>query len=364
MDKLGVGIIGTGWVSGEHIKAFARNPRAEVVAVCSRDAARAEAHARAFGLEDCRAYDSLDEMLKDERVRVVSICTPHRPARRAGDEVRRGGPPPPHREADRDHARESARARAGGRGLARQDGGQLRAPLEPALRDDQGAARGRDNRKDLLRRGRLPAWDRPLVPAVRVEHQEGHGGEQPAHGGVPRGRRAALVPRAGGGRGQRLRQLQPRQSAALRVRAEQRDDPQVRRRDDRQGGLLGRVRHALRFQDRAARRPGDDPQQPGLHASAGRGRPTGRRSRRSCPTAATSRTTRSSARSTTWSSASSTTPSRTSAWPTRSRPRRSVSPRKSPPARGGRSGCRFEPVGKFIARGRPARRNRPRQESS
>lgn len=77
MDKLGVGIIGTGWVSGEHIKAFARNPRTEVVAVCSRDAARAEAHARAFGLEGCRAYDSLDEMLKDERVRVVSICTPH-----------------------------------------------------------------------------------------------------------------------------------------------------------------------------------------------------------------------------------------------------------------------------------------------
>jgi predicted dehydrogenase len=77
MDKLGVGIIGTGWVSGEHIKAFARNPRTEVVAVCSRDAARAEAHARSFGLVDCRAYDSLDEMLKDERVQVVSICTPH-----------------------------------------------------------------------------------------------------------------------------------------------------------------------------------------------------------------------------------------------------------------------------------------------
>jgi len=77
MEKFGVGIIGTGWVSGEHIKAFQKNPRTEVVGICSRDRTRAEAQAREMALPNCRAYTSLDEMLKDERIRIVSICTPH-----------------------------------------------------------------------------------------------------------------------------------------------------------------------------------------------------------------------------------------------------------------------------------------------
>jgi predicted dehydrogenase len=77
MEKFGVGIIGTGWVSSEHIKAFQQNPQTEVVAICSREHARAETKARELGLADCRAYTRLDEMLRDERVKIVSICTPH-----------------------------------------------------------------------------------------------------------------------------------------------------------------------------------------------------------------------------------------------------------------------------------------------
>jgi predicted dehydrogenase len=77
VDKLGVGIVGTGWVSGEYIRAFAANPQTEVRALVSRDKARAQAKAEAFHLPDCRAYDDLDKMLTDSSIDVVAICTPH-----------------------------------------------------------------------------------------------------------------------------------------------------------------------------------------------------------------------------------------------------------------------------------------------
>jgi predicted dehydrogenase len=76
MSKLGVGVVGLGWVSGEHVKAFARNPHTEVVALCSRDLAKAREKAKAVG-PACRAYDDYEKMLADPRVQIVSICTPH-----------------------------------------------------------------------------------------------------------------------------------------------------------------------------------------------------------------------------------------------------------------------------------------------
>ncbi len=77
MEKLGVGLIGTGWVAGEHLKAFRQNPHTEVLGICSRERARAEARARELELANCRPYTELGEMLKDERIHIVSICTPH-----------------------------------------------------------------------------------------------------------------------------------------------------------------------------------------------------------------------------------------------------------------------------------------------
>ncbi|MBI4873465.1 MAG: Gfo/Idh/MocA family oxidoreductase, partial [Acidobacteria bacterium] len=75
--RLGAAILGTGDVSGEHIRAFEQNPLTEVRAILSRDRARAEAKARQFGLENCRAYTDLDELLRAGDIHVVSICTPH-----------------------------------------------------------------------------------------------------------------------------------------------------------------------------------------------------------------------------------------------------------------------------------------------
>ena len=73
----GVAILGTGDVSGEHIKAYQANPYTEVRAILSRDAARAEAKARDYNVTNCRAYTDLDELLRNDEIHIVSICTPH-----------------------------------------------------------------------------------------------------------------------------------------------------------------------------------------------------------------------------------------------------------------------------------------------
>lgn len=76
-ETLGVAILGTGDVSNGHITAYKANPRTEVRAILSRDKARAEAKAREHGLAHCRPYTSLDELLKQDDIHIVSICTPH-----------------------------------------------------------------------------------------------------------------------------------------------------------------------------------------------------------------------------------------------------------------------------------------------
>ncbi len=75
--KLGAAVVGLGLVASEHIKAYLANPRCEVVALCSRDESRARAIATQFGLARCRVYTSLDALLKQDDVDIVSICTPN-----------------------------------------------------------------------------------------------------------------------------------------------------------------------------------------------------------------------------------------------------------------------------------------------
>ncbi len=77
MKTLGVGIVGTGWVSGEYVRAFEANPHTEVRGIVSREKARAQAKALENKLTHCHAYDRLEAMLEDSDIRIVSICTPH-----------------------------------------------------------------------------------------------------------------------------------------------------------------------------------------------------------------------------------------------------------------------------------------------
>ena len=73
-EQLGAAILGTGDVSTGHIEAYQADPRTEVRAILSRDRDRAEAAARRHGLDRCRAFTSLDELLRADDIHLVSIC--------------------------------------------------------------------------------------------------------------------------------------------------------------------------------------------------------------------------------------------------------------------------------------------------
>lgn len=73
-DRIGTAIVGLGKVAHTHAQALAALPQSNFTAVCSRDARRAEAFARQYGV---RAYTSLEEMLHDPSVQAITVCTPH-----------------------------------------------------------------------------------------------------------------------------------------------------------------------------------------------------------------------------------------------------------------------------------------------
>jgi predicted dehydrogenase len=74
--NLGVAIIGAGWVSGEHIRAYQANPHTRVVGIFTRTPDRARQRIAEFGLDGARVYDSFDQALADPDVHLVSICSP------------------------------------------------------------------------------------------------------------------------------------------------------------------------------------------------------------------------------------------------------------------------------------------------
>jgi predicted dehydrogenase len=90
---LGVGLVGVGWVAAEHLRAFRRNPRARVVALCSRDERRARKRLADAGLElpDVRFTTKFSDLLRAKDVDIVSIATPnHLHARQAVAAARAG----------------------------------------------------------------------------------------------------------------------------------------------------------------------------------------------------------------------------------------------------------------------------------
>lgn len=75
MGQYGVAIAGTGWVAGEHIRAFQSDPRAKVVAICGRSEDKARAKAAECGV-DCAHYGDFDAMIARDDVHIVAIATP------------------------------------------------------------------------------------------------------------------------------------------------------------------------------------------------------------------------------------------------------------------------------------------------
>jgi len=77
MATLGLGVIGLGWVAGEHIRAYQRNPHTEVVALGTRDPAHGHEVAARHGLQDYRVYTRIEDLVADPRVDIVAVCTPN-----------------------------------------------------------------------------------------------------------------------------------------------------------------------------------------------------------------------------------------------------------------------------------------------
>ncbi|MDH3591345.1 MAG: Gfo/Idh/MocA family oxidoreductase [Planctomycetota bacterium] len=79
-DRLGVGIIGAGFVGRFHIRSWQSIRHSDIVAVSSRTLGKAQEAAdlaRSLGLGDATAYDDVEAMVKDPRVDAVWICAPN-----------------------------------------------------------------------------------------------------------------------------------------------------------------------------------------------------------------------------------------------------------------------------------------------
>ncbi|MFT7037241.1 MAG: UDP-N-acetyl-2-amino-2-deoxyglucuronate dehydrogenase [Cyclobacteriaceae bacterium] len=71
--KIGIGIIGYGSIGGHHLKAINDIDQAHVVAVSTRNVSKLNGMSE---LEGIAVYDNHDDLINDESVDMVSICTP------------------------------------------------------------------------------------------------------------------------------------------------------------------------------------------------------------------------------------------------------------------------------------------------
>ena len=79
MEKLKVGIIGCGGIAnGKHMPALKKLGNVEMVAFCDIIPERAEKAAKEYGTADAKVYTDYKELLKDESIHNVRICTPNR----------------------------------------------------------------------------------------------------------------------------------------------------------------------------------------------------------------------------------------------------------------------------------------------
>ncbi len=79
MEKIKIGIIGCGGIAnGKHLRAIANVDFLEPVAFCDIIEERAVETAKKFGGENAKIYTDYKELLKDESIVAVHVCTPNR----------------------------------------------------------------------------------------------------------------------------------------------------------------------------------------------------------------------------------------------------------------------------------------------
>lgn len=76
---LKVGIIGCGGIAnGKHMPSLKKVEQAEMVAFCDIDIEKAQKAAQDFGIANAAVYTDYKELLKDETIDVVHVCTPNK----------------------------------------------------------------------------------------------------------------------------------------------------------------------------------------------------------------------------------------------------------------------------------------------
>ena len=74
MEKTRVGIIGTGNISNAHMEGYnALLDSVELAACCDLEREKAEAYAKRYGF--AKVYTDYNEMLANEKLDAVSVCT-------------------------------------------------------------------------------------------------------------------------------------------------------------------------------------------------------------------------------------------------------------------------------------------------
>ena len=88
MDRIGTALIGCGKVGHTHAMAFTALEESNFVAVCSRTPEKANAFATQYGV---KAYTSVEDLLANPAVQMVSICTPPPPRPQLAEACARTG---------------------------------------------------------------------------------------------------------------------------------------------------------------------------------------------------------------------------------------------------------------------------------
>ncbi|MBC8081170.1 MAG: Gfo/Idh/MocA family oxidoreductase [Gorillibacterium sp.] len=75
MKQWKVGLIGTGWWSEKHLKAWSRIPGVAISALCNRSRDKLTAKAEEFGVPLSELYSNLDDLLANADVDIIDIVT-------------------------------------------------------------------------------------------------------------------------------------------------------------------------------------------------------------------------------------------------------------------------------------------------
>jgi predicted dehydrogenase len=79
MEKLGIGIVGCGGIANaKHIPNLLKDARVEIRGICETYApARIKETIKQFALQNCTAYEKLEDLLSDNSISIIHVCTPN-----------------------------------------------------------------------------------------------------------------------------------------------------------------------------------------------------------------------------------------------------------------------------------------------